>query len=388
MTYVPNKANTEVNVDAAGRTRVSQLVTFFDGKILGADDSLGMENVGTGTGLYGNNKYQMSVTSGQYLIRRSKMTVPYFVGKGLRIECTFDGFNVEANVEKSVGYYSSAPSAPYNTDLDGFRLHNDGTTIRLQCYRNGTITADVPFSQWDNYEQLASYNWANFTIATFDFLWLGGSELRLFLKTDSGFIQAHTIGWASDYTDTFIGSPQKSVRYELRSTTGSGSFRYVCSHAGVDGYYFRNGRGTVAYNTTGLVCNAVGTTYALKGVKKSTSFRDICLAIDGGYVVNTGTSDAGIILMLMNPTLSTPLTYTSNGKILEGEPTSGTTVTNPGRVVWSAPSSSTGGSIALEGYYMSSVGMTIDNVSDEFVLAYLSVTSNQSVHGAIRVKEF
>ena len=41
--------------DAGGRTRVSQLTTLLDGKILGADDTDLFENVGTGTFTFQNN---------------------------------------------------------------------------------------------------------------------------------------------------------------------------------------------------------------------------------------------------------------------------------------------------------------------------------------------
>ena len=53
-------------LDASGRSRVSQLTTLADLKTLDEDDALMLENVGTGTGLFSNNTYSMSVTSGQF----------------------------------------------------------------------------------------------------------------------------------------------------------------------------------------------------------------------------------------------------------------------------------------------------------------------------------
>jgi|GEM_PF-6980645 len=67
--------------DAGGRQRVSQITTLGDYKTLNADETLTLESIGTGTGLWGSNKYNMSVTSGQYFIRRSKSYHQYFSGK-------------------------------------------------------------------------------------------------------------------------------------------------------------------------------------------------------------------------------------------------------------------------------------------------------------------
>lgn len=367
---------------------MSQVITLFDGKILGADDTLTWENVGTGTGAYANNKYSMSVGVGQYQIRRSKSVLPYFSGKSTILELTFDGFGIQANVEKSVGYYTSSPVAPYNTSLDGFRLHNDGTTIRLQAFRSGVTTADIPWTSWDNYDQLSGYDWDNFTITLFDYLWLGGSELRLFIKTENGFVLAHTFAWASTDTDTFILTPNQTVRYEVRSSTGTGAMRYICAHAGTEGTPHKHGKATALYNTTSIATNTVGTIYALKSVKKLAAFRDTVIRIDGAYVANTGSADAGLMMIILNPTVSAPITYATNGKISEGTPTNQTITAGTGRVVFVAPATTAGGSVDLEGYYMSTIGMTIADVADEWVLAYMPITANQTVHGVLRVKEF
>lgn len=48
--------------DAAGRMRVAQITTLGDYKVLNADRTLLLENVGTGSGSFGNNKYSMAVS--------------------------------------------------------------------------------------------------------------------------------------------------------------------------------------------------------------------------------------------------------------------------------------------------------------------------------------
>lgn len=388
MTYYPIPANQDFSIDAGGRQRASTVTTLFDGKTLGADDTNIWENIGTGTGTYSNNKYSMSVTSGQYRIRRGKHTAPYFSGKSQLIETTFDGFQVEADVIKRVGYFSSSATAPHVDAYDGFWLENDGTTIRLIAQRNGSVTADVPWTSWDNYSAISSYNWANFTVAVFDFLWLGGTSLRLFLKTNSGFVLAHTFNWASNNTDTFIQSPNHSARYEIRSTTGTGSLRPICSQIATEGSITEDGKGLTIYNPSAITTNAVGTIYALKGVKKVAGFRDTAVRVTAASVCNTGTADAGILMLILNPTLSAPLSYTANSRISGGTATNQTVTAGTGRVLFAVPAGTAGSEVGLDDNYLASIGMTIADVSDELVLAYMPTTTNQSVFGTVTIKEF
>jgi len=239
--------------DAGGRTRVSQITTLLAGKILGADDTTLFENVGTGTATYGSNKVNLSVTSGQYIIRQSKRFAPYFEGKCELVEATFDNFQTEANTTKRVGYFSSNAVAPYNSNLDGFFIEDNGTIKSLKAYRNGTLTIDVPFTTMDNYDAISSYDWSNFTVMAFDFLWLGGAILRFFVKTANGFELIHTVNYSGTATDTFILSPNQPIRYEVRSATGTGSLRYICSQIATEGSINEGGKMDYLYCCHG--CN-------------------------------------------------------------------------------------------------------------------------------------
>ncbi len=68
---------------------------MLDGKVLGEDDTLLFENAGSGTATYAANKVNLSVTSGQYVVRQSKRFNPYFSGKSQLVECTFDNFQTQ-----------------------------------------------------------------------------------------------------------------------------------------------------------------------------------------------------------------------------------------------------------------------------------------------------
>lgn len=390
MSYIPNDKNTEVTRDAGGRSRIATMTTLFDGKTLNQDDTLLWENVGTGTATFSNNAVKLGVSNGQYMIRRGRHTLPYFSGKSTIMEITFDNFAVQTGVTKRVGYFSSSAVAPYDTFFDGFFLENDGATISLKVSNDGKEVATIPLANWDNAQYFAGYNWDNFTIVLFDFLWLGGSELRMFIKTVDGFVLAHTYKHASTTVGTFIKSPNQSIRYEIRGVSGAGTFNTICSQVSTEGAVPDDGKSIVLHRTgaTGIATNAVGTIYALIGVKKTPANRDISVAIQAVAVANTAVSDTGLILVILNPTLSAPLTYTNKSKISEGTATNQTVIANTGRVLAAVPSGATGQAGGLNNTILAQIGMSIANVSDEIVLAYMATSATQAVYGALTIKEY
>jgi hypothetical protein len=394
MSYIPIAQNREVNTDAGGRTRTSHITTLFDGKTLSVDDGLLWGNTGTGTATFlgGNtaedNTTRLNVTAGQYIIRYGKHVCPYFSGKSQRVETTFDTFATTTGLVKRSGYFSSSPVAPYNTVKDGFWLESDNGAISLEIEKQGVVTASIPFTSFDNYEKLQNYNFNNFTVLLWDFLWLGGTEVRLFVKTEDGFILAHTYKHSSTKQGTFIKTPNHSVRYEIRSTTGVGTFNAICSEVATEGAFPEAGKPKVLINTTAVTTNTVGTIFVLKGVKKLAQFRDIVITATRASISNSTTNDIGTGFVIINPTLSAPLTYATNGVISEGTGTGQTVVPGTGRIIAAFPSGNAGSISGANDSLLSSIDMNIDNVSGEIILAYMPTTSNQAVFGTLTVKEY
>ena len=373
--------------DAGGRTRISQITTLLDGKNLGIDDTLAFENVGTGTASFSNNKTTLSVTLGQYKIRQTKRFFPYFSGKGQLVECTFDGFQTEANVVKRIGYFSTSVVAPYTASTDGFYIEDNGTIKVLKIFRSGTETASVDFTAMDNYAAISSYNWTNFSVVAFDFLWLGGAILRFWVKTSAGFVLVHTVNYSGSAVDTFTLSPNQPLRYEIRSSTGTGSLRYICSQVATEGSVNESGKPLTIFNTTSITCNTVGTIYALKSIKKQATYRDTAIQIVNVAVGITATSDAGLVMLFVNPTLSTPINYINKEKIQEGTATNQTITANTGRLIACFPISASGTDNSMKDSYYSFLSGLINNTMDEYVLAYMPTTLNQTVNGIISIKE-
>jgi hypothetical protein len=372
-------------VDSGGRTRVSQIITLLDGKILGADDTTLFENVGTGTFTFQNNTILMQVTAGQYCIRQSKRFNPYFSGKSQLIEETFEDFQLQPGIIKRVGYFSSNAVAPYDTSKDGFWLESNGDDGKffMKSSRGGTITLNNDVSAY-----FATYNAENFTVGAHDFLWLGGAALRNFIKDTDGFDLISTMAFAGQQKGTFIQSPNQPIRYEIRSTTGVGQFRYICSQVASEGSFNEGGKTLSVYNATAITTNNIGTIYALKAIRKQVAFRDTAVQILDISVSNTATSDAGILMLIVNPTLSAPISYANKSKIQEGTPTNQTITSGTGRVVCAVPINISGASNTIKENFLSFLSQSITNTMDEYVLAYMPTTNNQTVHGVINLKEY
>ncbi len=390
MSYLKNTLQ-PASLDASGRLRVGQLTTLADLKTLNEDDTLLLENTGTGTVAWADNKCQLTVTSGQYLIRRSRHYFPYFSGKSHQVEITQDGFQSQAGVVKRVGYFSSNAVDPYESNFDGFYLEDDGTAKRIVVMRYGTEVLNVAQVNW-NGEDVSGYNWQNFTVLMFDFLWLGGAILRVMLKTPSGFAVLHTFDYAGTATNTFMRSPNHSVRWEIRGVSDGGTLRPICAQVSTEGSINESGRQrSVNTGATAITLAAIGTTYPIIGIRKKTTHRDRSVK-QIGLSAFVSTSDQLLVSLQRNPTLSAPLTWSdvAQSAVQQGLGNGTITVTSPGQVLFSLGISQnvTIPPNVLDSDFLSSLGVSIADVSDEMVLCGTPITATVASHGFISFKEY
>ena len=391
MTFIPNPPNIEVRQDAGDRTRVSQLTTLFDGKTLTADEPLLWDTQGTGTPTYQSNKLLMSVTAGQYLVRQSRVVSPYFSGKSQAVEKTFDTFDLQTGVIKRAGYFSSSITAPYTANLDGYYIESNGDdgTFYLVVVNNGVENLRLAWTQWDGYSDISSYDWDNFSVTLVDFLWLGGAVLRLFLKSpDGGFVLCHTYNYAGSAQDVFMDNPQHPVRYEIRSTTGAGSMRAICSQVASEGSLSERGEALSVRTTTALSAAASGTTYALLAIRKSATYRNTATFLRRyASVLTSVNARGGMLLLLLNPTLSAPLTFNPVSRI-EFAVGTGQTVTADGRVLDAIPVDLSSVVADLAENVLASLSVGIAGTADVLVLAYTPASANQTILGSLSMVEY
>ena len=174
-----------------------------------------------------------------------------------------------------MGYFSSTGN------YDGIWLENDGTTVYLKAARAGVETISVAMEDWSGYSDVQGYNWNNFTVILFDFLWLGGAILNFWMKLPDGFLLVHSVPYAGIAPDIFIRSPNQPVRYEIRGVSGTGSLRYICCQVATEGSIEESGANrSVDTGSTGISMALLGTTYPLKAIRKKSDHRDIAVSVD------------------------------------------------------------------------------------------------------------
>jgi hypothetical protein len=363
-------------------------MTLFDGKIMNAEDTYKWDTKGTGTATYTSNAVDLAVDAGEYVIRQSKFFNPYFSGKPQLIEITQQNFANQVGVVKRFGYFSSSAVAPYDATYDGWWIEADGTDYWLVTANKGTETHRVKHTAWSGYDKIASYDWSKFTVSMVDFLWLGGAGLRFFMVIDGKFELIHSIADHAGYQDTLIfNSPNQPVRYEVRSTTGAGSMLSICSQAASEGTTTNEQGEGVSWYSEPIAANTVGTIYALVGAKKQAAYRDhYCPVTEIGAAIQT--ADSGVLMLLINPTLSAPLTYTNTSRIQAGKAGSVITVTNVGRILKSVPMVSSGTGVQAPAALLRNLAVGIDNTMSELVVAYAPQSSNQTVFGSMQVVEY
>jgi len=378
------------NVDLDGATRSSQKLTLFDGKILNTEDLFKWDVKGTGTPTFVDNAIRLSVAAGQYMVRQGRFFCPYFSGKPQLIESTSFDFHPEPGLSKRIGYFSSNAVAPYDAEYDGWWIEANGDAHKLITSNRGTITHEIAWADMDAVRngEITTYDWSKFSVSKVDFLWLGGAGLRFFLVVNGVFKLMHTIADHAGYQDRLIfSSPNQPVRYEIRSTTGVGALTSVCSQVSTEGTSPNEMGEGISWYSPPLAANSVGTVYALCGAKKQVAFRDhYCPVAEIGAAIQT--ADSGVLMLLINPTLSAPLTYTNTSRIQAGVALTPTTVTNVGRILKAVPMVESGVQVQAPSALLRNLAVGIDNTMSELVVAYAPQSSNQTVFGSMQVLEY
>jgi len=385
----------EFTYDASARLRVADAHNLSDLKILYADNPYIWENVGTGTASFNinENAVDIEVTAGQYEIRRSKQYFQYYAGNCQSVEMTFDNFQTQSGVVKRVGYFSSNAVAPYDSNKDGFWLEDDGTTKYLVVSKNGVETLRKPITDWNESYRFQNYNWQNFTVVQFDYLWLGGAVLRMFVKIEDAFELAYQFDYPGTAHGVFTLFPNQNVRSEIRSTGGAGKFDFHCCRVATEGQVDNAGI-CLSANTghLGIACANIGTTYPLLGIRKLASRRYEVVELDSIEAFVGSTNDQALITLQINPTLSAPLTYAQwDATSVETAKGNGTiTVTTPGKIQYSkyVRSDVDFPSRNLELDFLNNIGMSIQDISDSYVICVTPITSSVTMYASANMRQF
>ena len=390
------------NVDAFGRLRVSQVTTQLDAKQLYDKLPLLIDEalIGTGNALHDTTEAATTLSTAadaDAAILQTKQRFDYTSGKSQLLFWTFDGFTIESGVTKRVGYFSSNTSTPFNSELDGFWLENDGTDLRVKVYKNGTEIDNVVQDDWDDPldgsgASGVTHDFDNNTILWGQYEWLGVGEVVLGIVKSGTFIPFIYL----DHTDdngVYMSSPNQPMRWEVRqSGGGSGSFSVICSSVSSEGSINVIGKnGGVDDDGDHLNANSTNEWYMAIALRLKADRLSSIVKILKGYLISD-TNDKFLIRILLNPTYENAPTwvdvddYGVQYALGIGTGGSSTEITDEGYILEVGG----GDSQTVENFDINGairLGANIDGTVDEIAVAVKPLSANLDIHRGLTFRD-
>lgn len=387
------------NLDAFSRLRVSQITTQADYKLTFDNLPLFIDQVQSGASSTWNSGEASitlaTTTNSQYAVAQTKQRFLYQSGKSQLIFQTFYNFQPETNITKRIGYFSSSTVAPYSANFDGIYLESASGIVTAKVDRNGTNIHSVAQSSW-NLDKLdgtgtskITVDWSKNQIFVIDFQYLGVGRIRLGLDIGGNVIYFHEFLNANTNQKVYMANSNQPMRWEIRQTgAGSGSFTFICSSVNSEGSINTAGLiGSFNTGTTAIAGNAIGTTYALAGIRlKSTRLSAIIDLLRASVLAST--SDQYYVELRLNPTVAGSFTYSdiTNYSIQSAIGSATNTVTG-GYSLSSDPDQNTSVALISLGGALK-LGSKIDGTQDTIVLCVTPISTNINFFASMNWLEF
>lgn len=381
------------NLDAAFRQRVSQVITLGDYKVPYDPQPLLWDSAGTGSVTHSpaDAWYDLSVTAGQYAILQTTQFHPYASGKSQFAEWTFVDLAPVVGVVKRCGYFSTSVVAPYTADRDGIFLETTETEVKFVVERDGVVTYEMAQAGWDDPLDGSgasgkTVNWSNFIPVFIDFLWLGGTRVRLWAIIDGEAYIVHTYAHSNNEPFTMIHSPSQPIRYEVRSTSGTASLKAVCSQVSTEGALSSVGL-IRSFNMGVIPCNAnaVGTRYATVGIKLKDTHRGAAVDVVG-LSIFTSTNTDFVWELWLNPDVAGTFNYNPVSDAMEAAQGDTANVVTNGYLISSGYGADRT-NLAQVVESAKRLGSKIDGTMDRLVLSINPLGTNADAYASLTWRE-
>lgn len=373
------------DLDAFGRLRSSSIFSLLEFKhtnnklSLLIDEKLNGASTSTLDSI--NSKVEMTVTnSGDYAIRQSKSRAIHQLGKSQIIESSVSSFNLETNVIKRIGYFHSSDSSPYNTGLDGLFLESNGATgvISFQIWKSGSNILNSNISNWldDDYDS-SLIDWSLSQLMFIDFQWMGRVRFGMVIEGTNRIFVTHT--GVNNLSDSYMSSPNQPIRYEIRSSGGSGSLGMISSQVSSEGNLENTEKTTSVNGFQEITCGA-SNSYVGLGIRINGNYEGSTILLKNLQTLCT-TSSYFLATIQINPVLSSSPTFTNiTDTPVDYVLGDGTlSVITPGHIV--ASFLGNGSSLQNEIFEIKETllkpGINIDGSSDEWYLIIETTSSSQ-----------
>jgi hypothetical protein len=333
------------NLDAFGRLRTAAVQNLVDIKHVYDKNPLQINEVtaGTATSVFDQQyaRVRMSTSANNDLVIRQGKTHPiYQPGKSQLYQASFSNFQLETNIIKRVGAFTTITGSPYNSVFDGYFLESNGVTneISFQIWRSGTTVYTAATTTWNTNEfDPINLDWSNTNLMSVDYQWLGVGRMRFGLDLAGILIYFTEHNCANNEPDVYMSSPNQPIRYEIRQVgVGSGYFdmicSQVCSEGALNGLYSTVG----VINSTTADLNSSGTKYPYIGYRLKQGYKSVTSQYNSLSILNTS-NDNYLLTVEYNPTLSVTPSWTDipnspfQYSVYNGTVTA--TITSPGHIM-------------------------------------------------------
>lgn len=389
--------------DAFGRLRVGQLETLFDSKLSYGKLAILWDEVisanATSTHVEVDSCVNMAVTANAaYVIRQTRQRWNYQPGKSQVLTCTFK-MSTGAGVTSRVGLAHGNSTAPYAIH-DGifFEVANGVASVNIvKGTESGGIVSTEKVVQADwNMDRLdgngpsgKTADWSKAQIFFMDFQWLGVGGVRFGFEVDSVSVYVHEFFHAGIVSSVYMHNGTQPIRYEIRSTGGTGTLSQICSSVSSEGGAQKTGI-TTAVDTNGTLVNCAAlSVQMLLAIRIAPANPDVQLLIEKLYALNTAANTSYRWVLVWNPTISgTPNFVAVTGSPIEVWRNAGTDITM------------TGGTVLDSGYASRDnrqtnattepsvhPGMSIAGVPDIVALGIESIGGTSSCSGGLGVRQ-
>lgn len=389
--------------DAFGRLRVGQLETLFDSKLSYGKLPILWDEVisanASSTHVEVDSCVQMAVTAnGAHVIRQTRQRWNYQPGKSQVLLCTFK-MPTAAGVTSRVGLMHGNSASPH-TVHDGlfFEVSNGVASVNIVkgTESGGIVQTEKALQANWNMDKLdgsgpsgKTVDWSKAQILMIDFQWLGVGGVRFGFEVDSTMVYVHEFLHAGMVDSVYMHNGTQPIRYEIRSTGGTGIMCQICSSVASEGGAQKTGI-TTAIDTNGtLISCAAAAIQMLLAVRIDPDNPDVQLLIEKLYALNTAANTSYRWVLLWNPTIAgTPNWVQVAGSPVEVWRNTGTNITMTGGTALDSGYTSRDNRQTNETTAPSvHPGMSIAGVPDILALGIESIGGTSSCSGGLAVRQ-
>lgn len=365
--------------DAFGRLRVSNPYNVFNSKLLYDKQPLLWDEIqtsGSNTGSsYNSNEAAVTMNVASNIagarVRQTYQRFAYQPGKSQLTMMTGILGSYSNDIIRRIGIFDCNNGLFFQSGPDNYYI------VKRSSVTGTPVDLAIPQSQWnknklDNPAMIqVDFNKAN--IFYFNFEWLGVGDICCGMVIGKKFIQMHQFFYANENTNVSFSKPNLPLRYEIRNrgTGPAATMKCICSSVMSEGgqealgYIFAVDRGT-----TKIAISTSGTLYVAIAIRLKQGYESGNVFIENVNIMSPTTNVVYRWAIYLNPTFSSPLTYTSSNGCFEYNNTNTTVTMTGGTLIYSGYGVGSSSTIVADQISAKfSLGTSISGVSDVIVLA-------------------